>query len=154
MTGWQDPKEWDALRSAERCVICRRGVPTYLLAELEASWVTFGEEAPLRGYTCLVFRRHAVELHDLSEVEGSTFMRDVRRVSRAVAEVTGAIKLNYEIHGNVVPHLHLHYFPRYVGDPFEGRPIDPRPVATSPYAPGEFAAMRERLAVLLGVKAG
>jgi len=142
------------LRSGERCVICRQGVPRNLLAELETSWVTFGEQAPIRGYTCLVFRRHAVELHDLSEVEGATFFRDVRRVSRAVAETTGAIKLNYEIHGNTVPHLHIHYFPRYIGDPFEGRPIDPRPVATSPYAPGEFAAMRERLATLLGGKGG
>ena len=26
--------------------------------------------------------------------------------------------MNYEIHGNVVPHLHLHLFPRYEGDPY------------------------------------
>jgi diadenosine tetraphosphate (Ap4A) HIT family hydrolase len=154
LTSWQDLKEWNALRSGKECPICRQGVPRDLLAELEASWVTFGEQAPMRGYTCLVFRRHAVELHDLSEIEGATFMHDVRRVSRAVAEATGAIKLNYEIHGNTVPHLHMHFFPRYIGDPFEGRPIDPRPVATSPYAPGEFRAMRERLANILRVNAG
>jgi len=33
-------------------------------------------------------------------------------------------KLNYEIHGNTIPHLHMHLFPRFDGDPFEGRPID------------------------------
>ena len=33
-------------------------------------------------------------------------------------------KINYEIHGNTVPHLHLHLYPRFDGDPFAGRPID------------------------------
>ena len=31
--------------------------------------------------------------------------------------------MNYEIHGNSIPHLHLHLYPRFSGDPFEGRPI-------------------------------
>jgi len=35
-------------------------------------------------------------------------------------------KMNYEIHGNTIPHLHIHLFPRFAGDPFVGRPIDPR----------------------------
>ena len=38
----------------------------------------------MRGYACLVFKRHVVELHDLSEDEGVAFMRDVRRLSAAV----------------------------------------------------------------------
>jgi len=50
--------------SAFACVICRQGVPNDLLMELETSWVTVNEDAPMRGYACLVFRRHAIELHD------------------------------------------------------------------------------------------
>jgi len=107
----------------------------------------------MRGYACLVFRRHAVELHDLSEAEGAAFMRDAQRLSRAVAEATGAVKLNYEVHGNTVPHLHLHVFPRYPGDGFEGRPIDPRAVAGSVYAPGEFPLVRARVEAALGARA-
>ena len=72
-------------------------------------------------------------------------MRDLRRVSRAVAAATGAVKLNYEIHGNTVPHLHVHLFPRYVGDAFEGGPIDPRAAVGPVYAPGEFQALRQRV---------
>lgn len=68
----------------------------------------------MRGYCCLVFRRHAVELHDLTADEGAAFMRDIQRVSRALKPLTGAVKLNYEVHGNSLPHLHMHFFPRHV----------------------------------------
>jgi len=45
-------------------------------------------------------------------------------VARALKAELGYRKLNYEIHGNTVPHLHLHLYPRFDGDPFVGRPID------------------------------
>lgn len=103
------------------------------------------EDAPVRGYAWLPFRRHVVELHELTDAEGACFMRDIRRASRAIATATGAVKLNYEIHGNTVPHLHLHIFPRYVGDPFEGGPINPRAVGGPAYRPGEFETIRRRV---------
>jgi diadenosine tetraphosphate (Ap4A) HIT family hydrolase len=90
---------------------------------------------PVRGYCCLVLKRHVVELHDLSDYEALALMRGV---SRALKDVTDAIKLNMEIHGNTIPHLHAHFFPRYRGDRFEGGPIDPRQDAGSTYDLGEF----------------
>ena len=137
--------------SSDRCVICQRVIPDDVLAELDSSWVTMGENAPLRGYACLVFRRHAVELHDLSEDEGAAFMRDIQRLSDALKRVTGAAKLNYEVHGNTIEHLHMHFYPRYPGDVFEGRPIDPRTVAKTVYGAGEIAEFRSRLRLALGL---
>lgn len=90
-------------------------------------------------------RTHVVELHELSEAASLAFMRDLRRVSSAICEVTEAVKLNYEIHGNILPHLHMHFFPRYRGDAFEGRPMDPGAVVHSPYQPGEFSVLRGKL---------
>ncbi|HEX9931208.1 MAG TPA: hypothetical protein VGB08_00005, partial [Allosphingosinicella sp.] len=46
--------------------------------------------------------------------------------SALLREASGAAKINYEVHGNTIPHLHMHFFPRYRGDPFERGPIDPR----------------------------
>jgi diadenosine tetraphosphate (Ap4A) HIT family hydrolase len=86
-----------------------------------------------------------VELHELSEAAAQAFMRDVRRVSRALVAATPSVKLNYEIHGNTVPHLHMHFFPRYPGDPFEGKPIDPRAVVQPVYKLGQFSALRDQL---------
>ena len=99
----------------------------------------------MRGYAWLPIRRHVIELHELTDVEGASFMRDIRRVSGAIAAATGAVKLNYEVHGNTVPHLHLHIFPRYIGDPFEGGPINPRAIQGPVYAPGEFERLRRRV---------
>ena len=47
-------------------------------------------------------------------------------VARAIDEVLRPAKLNYEIHGNTIEHLHLHLYPRFDGDSFTGRAIEPR----------------------------
>jgi diadenosine tetraphosphate (Ap4A) HIT family hydrolase len=154
MSQWRDPVMWKRLCGGEVCVICRRGQPNGILTELETSWVTVNEDAPMHGYACLVFRRHVVDLHDLSESEGTGFMRDVRRLSAAVHAVTGAAKLNYEVHGNTIPHLHMHVYPRYAGDPFEGGPIDAKLVRQPVYRPGAFAVFRTRLLEALGGAGG
>ncbi len=124
-----------------------------VVAKLEASWVTMQEAAPVPGYVCLVSQTHAVELHDLPAAIACAFMRDARRVSMAVARVTGAVKINYEIHGNSIPHLHMHYFPRYRGDQFEGQPINPRLVVQPVYAPGQFERMRDAFVATLASNA-
>jgi diadenosine tetraphosphate (Ap4A) HIT family hydrolase len=149
MSSWRDPDLWAAMCRGDACPICRDGTPRDIVAELETSWVAMGEDAAMRGYAVLVLRRHAVDLHDLTDDEGAAYMRDIRRLSRALANVTGAVKMNYEVHGNTIPHLHTHFFPRYVGDAFEGRPIDPRSITSPVYAPGELAAMRARVRELL-----
>ncbi len=125
-SNWRDPEKWHALLSGEACPICANYTPSnvVIIAELEASLLTTEEGAPFRGYCCLILKRHAVELHDLSGEEAASLMDDMRRTSRALKEVTGAVKINVDIHGNTIPHLHAHFFPRYVGDPYEDGPID------------------------------
>ena len=56
----------------------------------------------------------------------SAFWSESMSVAAALNELVRPLKMNYEIHGNTLPHLHLHLFPRFAGDPFEGRPIDGR----------------------------
>ena len=149
MSLWNEPDRWAALRSGEACPICSRPEPLDVVAKLDASWVTMQEAAPVRGYACLVLQTHAVELHDLPDAVAIAFMRDAQRVSRALAAITGAVKLNYEIHGNSIPHLHMHFFPRFRGDQFEGQPINPRLAAQPAYPPGEFARIRKAFLVAL-----
>ncbi|MDP8913916.1 MAG: HIT family protein, partial [Pseudomonadota bacterium] len=89
-----------------------------MIGELQTTWLTMSEEATapaLPGSCALFHKRHAVDLHDLTVDEGAAFMQDVQSVSRALSQASGAVKMNYEIHGNTIPHLHVHLFPRYRG---------------------------------------
>ena len=153
MSAWNDDAAWAALIDGTGCPVCQRGEPLNVIASLESSWVTMQEAAPLRGYVCLVSKRHVVELHELDQATLHSFLCDAQRVSAVVSAVTSAVKLNYEIHGNTIPHLHMHFFPRYRGDAFEGRPIDARNMSASVYEPGEFLAMRDQIAMALNVNA-
>lgn len=152
MSKWTDPAAWARLVSGEDCPICRDGGPTNRIAELEVSSLAMGDgPTTLPGTCALFFRRHAVELHDLSAEEGAAFMRDVQRVSRALTDATGAVKMNCEVHGNTIPHLHMHFFPRYAGDPFQNAPIDPRlppPVDNA----DEVARIRQAVIAALGAQ--
>jgi diadenosine tetraphosphate (Ap4A) HIT family hydrolase len=139
MSKWSDAGEWKKLVDGEACPICLNGKPTNIIAELDASYLTAGEQTSIKGSCTLFFKRHAVELYELSAEEIAAFMRDAQKASKAIQETTGAVKMNYEIHGNTIPHLHMHLFPRYVGDMFENQPINPRITTPPAYADGEFA---------------
>jgi len=141
MSKWNSA-EWEALCNGETCPVCRDGRPCGTVAELNATYLTSSPESPMRGYCCLVLKWHAVELYDLSADEASALMGDIQRAAKALQAITGAVKLNYEIHGNTIPHLHVHLFPRYKGDPFENKPIDPQFIQESPYKEGEFESFR------------
>ena len=149
MSKWQDPAQWERLRSGVDCPICRAGGPQDIVAECASTWVTAQRDCPMRGYACLVSKRHVAELHELSDSEAAAFMRDAQHVSAALAVITKAVKLNYEIHGNTIPHLHMHFFPRYRSDQFEGGPINPRLVTQPVYGPGEYETFRVQLATAL-----
>jgi len=74
------------------------------------------------GYCVLVSRRHATELSRLDDGERRGFLDEMCLLARAVELAYRPHKLNYELLGNQVPHLHWHVFPRSLDDP--GR-LDP-----------------------------
>jgi diadenosine tetraphosphate (Ap4A) HIT family hydrolase len=125
MSIWDEPEQWAAARTVEACPICQRGQPLDVIAEYESTWVTAGREAPLPGYVCVVSKEHVVEPFELLTPELDTFWREAMLVARRLAGCVQPTKMNYEIHGNTIPHLHMHLFPRFAGDPYVGGPIDP-----------------------------
>jgi diadenosine tetraphosphate (Ap4A) HIT family hydrolase len=103
------------------CVICLNGGPLDVIADLPTTWVTAAPSAPLPGYVCVVAKRHVAEPFELDEPEFTAVWTESMSVAAALNGLVQASKMNYEIHGNTIRHLHLHLFPRFVGDPFEGR---------------------------------
>jgi diadenosine tetraphosphate (Ap4A) HIT family hydrolase/GNAT superfamily N-acetyltransferase len=127
--------EWS---QSEHCPVCcdLPGPPDIvLIRELEHSWLEASMQAQgtLWGKCHLLCKKHYLELHEMPQQDLLDFMTDVQKASKALKTVSGAVKINYEIHGNSVPHLHVHLFPRYIDDPFPSAPIDYRIAEPNPY---------------------
>jgi diadenosine tetraphosphate (Ap4A) HIT family hydrolase len=110
------------------CAFCRKLTALDGLPEAEVVWrfphsVAFlGTWQYYHGYCVLVSRRHATELSGLSESERHAYLDEMCLLARAIETSFRPRKLNYELLGNQVPHLHWHLFPRYA-DPDMLRPV-------------------------------
>ncbi len=78
-------------------------------------------------------------------------MKDVSVCAEALKKVTDAVKINYEIHSNTLPHLHIHLYPRYEDDPFPDQPIDYRQKREDLYDEGEYERFVEDLSEELSI---
>ena len=116
---------------------------------LPASIAILGHDQYYPGYTLVISKIHATELYQLPERESTQYFKDMLRVAKAIAAAFRPRKLNYELLGNTVAHLHWHLFPRYEGDPNPTRPIwehthAPKTLSTQEYAE-TIAAIRRQL---------
>jgi diadenosine tetraphosphate (Ap4A) HIT family hydrolase len=115
------------------------------IADLDVSRAYLNPDQFFAGWTWVVLRRHATELYELTRDERSALVEDVTSVAEALARVLAPVKMNYELLGNQVPHIHWHLVPRLAGDP------DPRwPVWRLEHTPAslEPAARQERIAAI------
>jgi len=87
----------------------------------------------LFGKLCVIPIKHYFHFEDMPEADAIIFMNEVRRVGKALRKITGAVKINYEMHANTGTHLHIHLFPRYLDDDFPSAPIDYRVSEPAPY---------------------
>lgn len=73
---------------------------------------------------------------ELREDEAAAFWRELLKIGRAIETAFEPVKLNYNLLGNEVPHLHAHVVPRYADDPRPGWPF-PFPKEDPPDIPEE-----------------
>jgi diadenosine tetraphosphate (Ap4A) HIT family hydrolase len=137
--------------STEACLMCERladGGELHV-ADLPTSRVYFNEDQFFPGWVYVVLRRHATELYELSPPERAAHIEDVSRVAAALADVYRPVKMNYELLGNQVAHIHWHLVPRLPGDPDPRWPVWRTDHDAKPLLPGErmerIAAIRRAL---------
>jgi diadenosine tetraphosphate (Ap4A) HIT family hydrolase len=125
----------------ENCPVCKQlPMPEGMvdIVELPSSWLSAEPRECLKGACHLTAKIHAIELYELADSELSALMTDLKRCASALKRVTNAVKINYEIHGNTIPHLHVHLYPRYMDDPFPNQAINPYQKQSDLYGEGEF----------------
>jgi diadenosine tetraphosphate (Ap4A) HIT family hydrolase len=130
--------------TAPTCVMCGKygGAGPLLIAELGTSRAFLHEDQFFPGYVLLVLRRHVTELYQLEAGERGAHLEEVSRVAEALARVFRPVKMNYELLGNQVPHIHWHLVPRLPTDPDLLSPIWRVDHQPAPLAP---AMARERI---------
>jgi diadenosine tetraphosphate (Ap4A) HIT family hydrolase len=115
--------------SSPDCPFCRKLADLATLPADEVVWqfphsvALLGTWQFYQGYCILVARRHATELSQLDESERRAYFEEMCRLAQAIEECFRPHKLNYELLGNQIPHLHWHLFPRYADDPDVLRPV-------------------------------
>ncbi|MFA5583379.1 MAG: HIT family protein [Bacteriovoracaceae bacterium] len=105
------------------CPLCERvnltgnGQYPYLIKEFDHSYLYLGEHQFYEGYCVLVTKEHYREMSDISSPVREEIFSEMMKVSDAILKTFNPKKMNMASYGNVVEHLHWHFFPRYADDP-------------------------------------
>ena len=123
------PKEFYELKRGEGCELCEQGRPDetphgarFFAGEVADAYLQ--KEDVQRGYSVVVWRgRHVAEPTELSREEAAQYWHELLEAGRRLERHLEPVKLNYELLGNSLPHLHTHVVPRYADDPKPGWPF-------------------------------
>jgi diadenosine tetraphosphate (Ap4A) HIT family hydrolase len=102
-----------------RVEACRADSDPTCIARLSSGWAVMGDPQVLRGYCLLLPDPVVPHLNAMPSVDQARFLSDMARLGQAVLEVTGALRVNYALFGNLEPALHAHVIPRYATEPAE-----------------------------------
>ncbi|MBO0778381.1 MAG: HIT family protein [Ktedonobacteraceae bacterium] len=129
---WMPREQWDALVTGETCPICislRAGEYIdeygYTVADLQVSRLRLNSDQFTPGYCVLIAKTHVSEIYHLSQEDQRRYFEDMMWAARAIDRVFHPLKMNFEILGNALPHLHCHMKPRYYGDAAPSQPLYP-----------------------------
>jgi diadenosine tetraphosphate (Ap4A) HIT family hydrolase len=108
-----------------RVASCRAGTDPTCIARVASGWVVLGDPQVLPGYCLLLPDPVVPHLNALAPAAQKAFLADLARLGDALLAVTGALRINYAIFGNVEPALHAHAFPRRHDEPEHLRQANP-----------------------------
>ncbi len=104
---------------------CRSAAHAPLITRMKSGWAVLGNSQFLRGYSLLLPDPVVPHLNAMASAHREQFLNDMAHLGDAVLSVTGALRINYAMFGNVEPALHAHVVPRYVDEAAEFRTAHP-----------------------------
>ena len=113
--------------------------PELRIVELKHSHLLLNRDQFFPGYCFVVAREHVTELFHLERSARSEIMEEVISTAEALAAIFKPDKMNYELLGNMAPHMHWHLVPRFRNDPLWPRPIWAGPHDEVFLSPDEYA---------------
>lgn len=111
------------------CVFCKKldapdgGWPaSEIVWQFPNSVAVLGPWQFYTGYCVLISREHASELYHLGAAR-EAYLSEMSLLAEAIEACFQPHKLNYELLGNIVPHMHWHIFARYADDAERLKPV-------------------------------
>lgn len=104
----------------------RAGTNPRVIAKLPSGWAVLGERQVLPGYALLLPDPVVPHLNALELRERVQFLKDMACLGEAVLTACKAVRINYEMLGNLEPALHAHVIPRF-GEK-EAEPLRTKPI--------------------------
>ncbi len=105
------------------CLLCdrveriRKNEYPFLIHEFEESYLLLGEHQYYKGYCVLLSKTHFREMTDMPVLRRQKLFEEMMLAHQAIQNVFQPKKMNLSSLGNVVDHIHWHFFPRYESDP-------------------------------------
>lgn len=100
----------------QRITITQKNQYPYLIHEFKHSYLYLGEHQFYKGYCVLVSKDHFREMTDLPLDIRNDFFQEMMKSHEVIEKVFSPKKMNMCSLGNVVDHIHWHFFPRYQED--------------------------------------
>ena len=97
------------------------------ICDLDVSTVYLFKEQTYKGRCNVVFKEHKSEIADLTEEEAAAFIKDIRKVAKAIQKAFNPGKINYGAFADTMKHLHFHVVPKYEGGTSWGTTFDMNP---------------------------
>ena len=137
----------DFVREEPPCKICEKSWPPsdYYIGDLGLTHAYLFDDQFFAGWTVLILKDHQTELFELTQEARCTLIEEISQVGEALTKIFDVRKINSELLGNQVPHIHWHVIPRLKSDP------DPlKPAWCVPHEPVRLPAglLEERLSLI------
>ncbi len=94
----------------------KKGDNKHVIGRMESGWVVIGETQIVPGYCLLLPDPVVPHLNALQGKQRLRFLNDMCLIGDAVLNVTKALRIKYEMLGNLEPALHAHIFPRFADE--------------------------------------
>jgi diadenosine tetraphosphate (Ap4A) HIT family hydrolase len=152
---WMPRDRWDALWRGDSCPLCSAIASPdpldaygYTVIDLSMGRLRLNASPDTPGQCTFICKQHACEPYHLSADDQSAFFADLMRVAQALETVYQPVKMNMQILGNSIPHLHCHLQPRFYGDFAPNGPLVPIN-KIPPLTPEELEAQSARILAAL-----
>ncbi len=107
------------MKEESLCKICEKSWPplSHYIGDLGVTHAYLFDDQFFSGWTVLILKDHRTELFELTQETRGKLIEEISRLGEALTKIFDARKINSELLGNQVLHMHWHVIPRLKSDP-------------------------------------